>query len=250
MKNLRYLEELFVADIIDIVYRLSDNGYPKEKFKFATKEFCLLNILQYTYHPLRFNILVDTTNLKSETKDMVERYAKKYDFAHRLHYVTAGSSAGSWRVAWNFAMANCKQRVYFVEDDYLHREDYGVALQQGLEIAEYVSLYDHNDKYIPASKGGNQFIDEDGGEVTKVFRTASAHWKLTNSTTMTFATDMKTLKEDEEIWKKWTLETHPHDFQAFLELREKGRSLVTPIPGYSTHCEPKWATPGIDWSQI
>jgi hypothetical protein len=242
MKILKCSKGLLMANMIDIIYRLSDNGYSKEKFLFATKEFCLLNILQYTYHPFRFNLLVDTTNLKPETKIMVERYAKKYDFSHRLHYVTAGSSAGSWRIAWDFAMANCKNRVYFVEDDYLHREDYHIVMQEGLDIADYVSLYDHNDKYIPASKGGNQFIDDDGGEETKVYRTTSVHWKLTNSTTMTFAT--------EEIWKKWTLGTHPHDFQAFLELRAKGRSLITPIPGYSTHCEPKWAAPGINWSDI
>jgi hypothetical protein len=36
----------------------------------------------------------------------------------------------------------------------------------------------------------------------------------------------------------------------FLDLRDKGRSLITPLPGYSTHGETAWLTPLIDWSKI
>ena len=113
-----------------------------------------------------------------------------------------------------------------------------------------MSLYDHADKYIPANKGGNPLIDIDGGEITKVFRTKSTHWKLTNSTTMTFACTIEQLQQDAEVWKKYTEGTHPHDMQIFLELRDKGRSLVTPLPGYSTHCEPSWSSPGINWELL
>jgi hypothetical protein len=45
---------------------------------------------------------------------------------------------------------------------------------------------------------------------------------------MTFACRVGTLREDMPIWEKWTSGTHPHDFQAFLELREKGTFCSKP----------------------
>ena len=58
---------------------------------------------------------------------------------------------------------------------------------------------------------------------------------------MTFATTVKTIREDKDVWFKFTDGSYPHDMQIFLELREKGRTLVQPIPTKSTHCEPAWA---------
>ena len=138
--------------------------------------------------------------------------------------------------------------IYFVEDDYLHLPNSYKVLKEGLQRADYVSLYDHNDKYMDPSP--NPYV-EDGGEVTKVILTESTHWKLTNSTTMTFASTAKILREDRDIWVKWTsIDSHPRDFDAFIELRNKGRSLITPIPSYSTHTETSWLSPLIDWSKI
>jgi hypothetical protein len=232
--------------MLNVIYRLSDNGYVKPKFPYATKMHCLENALKQ-FDARTVHLFVDDTNLLDATREDIEN--KEYPFAYFTYY-TGGSSAGSWRHIFNYAMDTFKdeEMVYFLEDDYLHRPNSSLVMEEGLEIAEYVSLYDHNDKYIPATQGGNPFIDSDGGEVTKVYRTRSTHWKLTNSTTMTFATQMQTLREDEAVWQQFTLGTHPNDFGCFLELGKRGRALITPIPGYSTHCEPRWASPGIDWS--
>jgi hypothetical protein len=94
--------------------------------------------------------------------------------------------------------------------------------------------------------GGNPFCSG-MSEETRVFLGDNCHWKLTNSTTMTFASKVKTLREDEKIIRKWTSETHPHDFQMFIELKQNFRRLASPIPGYSTHCETKWLTPLKNW---
>ena len=83
-----------------------------------------------------------------------------------------------------------------------------------------------------------------------MFRSESCHWKLTNSTTMTFASRVKTLKEDLGIMKTWTIGTYPDDFKMFLELTDNGRTLITPLPGYSTHGETQWLSPFTDWSKV
>ena len=68
---------------------------------------------------------------------------------------------------------------------------------------------------------------------------------------MTFASKVSTLKEDESILRKWTNMGHyPRDFDMFMELRDSGKSLMTSIPGYSTHGETDWLSPLTDWGTI
>lgn len=235
---------------VNVIYRLSDNGYAKVKFPNATKTHCLENCLQH-FSIQKTHLFVDTTNLVPYTREFIE-FIEHDKFFVNLSYYVGGSSAGSWRHVFSYALDHFSDDdiVYFVEDDYLHLSGSENAILEGMEIANYVSLYDHNDKYIPAEQGGNAFVDTDGGEFTKVFRTKSHHWKLTNSTTMTFATTIQQLKKDAQTWRDFTQGSHPNDFQCFLALRERGRSLITPIPGLATHCEPQWASPGIDWSRV
>ena len=86
-------------------------------------------------------------------------------------------------------------------------------------------------------------------EDTRVYLGEYCHFKLTNSTTMTFAAKVKTLKEDEDVLRKWTKDTHPYDFQMFMELKQRGRRLASSIPGFATHGETKFLSPLINWKQ-
>jgi len=225
-----------------VLYRISDGSYKKERFTHATKKGCLENFLK---HFPSEEITIYADNVKDETYDWIMSYGMD------VVRTNGGSSAAGFRIVFDEALKLPENEVvYFVEDDYLHLQNSRSVLLEGLERSHYVSLYDHMDKYIPANMGGNPFIDNDAAEVTKVLLTKTTHWKLTNSTTMTFAVKVSTLKEDEGIWRKYTSGTHPHDFKCFLELRGMGRSLTTPIPGYSTHCEPRWAAPLIDWNSV
>lgn len=225
-----------------ILYRISDGSYKKERFQHATKKGCLENFLR---HFPKEEIVMFADNVKDETYYWLNSYG------FELRRTNGGSSAAGFRIVFDEALKLADDEVvYFVEDDYLHLDGSYTAILDGLKKVDYVTLYDHADKYIPRSQGGNPFIEEDGGELTKVFLTKTRHWKLTNSTTMTFASKVKTLREDEPTWRKFTTGTHPHDFHAFLELRDKGRSLASPIPGLSTHCEPMWAAPLIDWENV
>jgi hypothetical protein len=67
---------------------------------------------------------------------------------------------------------------------------------------------------------------------------------------MTFASKVKTLREDEEILRSFTQGSYPRDFEMFLALRDKGKALITPIPGYATHGETAWLSPLTNWNDI
>lgn len=230
-----------------VIYRISDSGYTKVKPDYINNKNCLENAIKCFSNA---DWLIIGDNLSDDTRKMVEEIAPDAD----LSLVKIGHGAGTFNIALDYAISSGfsdNEIIYFLENDYLHREGSEQILKDGFDIgADYVCLYDHPDKYIPANKGGNPLIDEDGGELTKVFLGKSCHFKLTNSTTMTVAAKVKTLREDEPILRKWTNTKHPNDMQMFMELRERGRSLVSSIPGYATHGETRWLSPLTDWSKL
>ena len=143
---------------------------------------------------------------------------------------------------------------------YFELSCFTILIEEGLEIADYVTLYDHPDKYVDKENGGNPYVRK-GGERTRVLLTKSSHWKQTNSTTHTFATKVRTLKEDKPIWWKHTKKYHGlNDFEGFKQLGGLGsiynyffgkrRKLISCLPGKSTHIENAYLTPLINWNQL
>lgn len=222
-----------------LIYRISDTGYNKVKPSYINNENCLKNASQ-VFHNYDWIVIAD--NVSEETLKMILKYQTN------IVKVKVGHGAGTFNLALTEALKfNDDEVVYFLENDYLHKPGSNDILLEGFSIgSDYVALYDHPDKYI---NGANPFV-ESGGEVTRVMLSKSCHWKMTNSTTMTFASKVKTLREDGQLLRSFTSEMYPKDFQMFLALRDIGRSLVTPIPGYSTHGETAWLTPLTNWNEL
>jgi hypothetical protein len=229
-----------------IVYRISDAGYSKVKPSYITNETCLKNFCNVFFDHIH-DIRIIADNCSEQTLAMIGKYIDPIN----IEKVSVGHGAGTFNLALDKALKwNDDEIVYFVENDYLHKQQSPKILNEGLDLgASFVSLYDHPDKYLDPSKGGNPYC-EGGAEDTRVYLTDSCHWKITNSTTMTFASTVATLKRTEPILRKWTVGNHPHDFQMFLELRVQNELLVTPLPGYATHGETAWLSPLTDWSNI
>lgn len=230
-----------------VIYRISDAGYSKVKPEYISNEACLKNFCNVFFdHIHDIQILAD--NCSNETLSMIAKYIDPIN----IEKVSVGHGAGTFNLALDKALKlGDKELVYFVENDYLHKQQSPKILQEGLSLgASFVALYDHPDKYLDPSKGGNPYC-EGGAEDTRVYLTDSCHWKITNSTTMTFASTVGTLRRTEDILRKWTNQGHyPDDFKMFLELREHNELLITPLPGYATHGETAWLTPLTDWSKI
>ena len=226
-----------------IIYRISDTGYSKVKPTYVNNENCLKNFCNVFFDHI-YDITVLADNCSDDTIAMIKRYIDPAN----IRKVSVGHGAGTFNLALDVALKyDDEVIVYFVENDYLHKQGSDKVLIEGLQVGyNYVALYDHPDKYM---NGANPLV-EDGGEVTRVMLSESCHWKITNSTTMTFAAQVKTLKEDESILREYTSGSYPRDFKMFLALREKQHGLITPIPGYATHGETLWLSPLTDWSKI
>jgi len=228
-----------------VIYRISDAGYNKVKPDYINNEKCLANAFK-VFNDADWSIIAD--GISEETNNMIQKYIPR----NYIYYVNEGNGARTFNLALDEAIMedDGDEIVYFLENDYLHKPNSLKILNEGFTLgASFISLYDHPDKYLSPNKGGNPFC-EGGAEDTRVYLTDSCHWKITNSTTMTFASKVSTLRANESILREHTSTTHPNDFNMFLELREENELLITPIPGYATHGETAWLSPLTKWSKI
>jgi len=136
--------------------------------------------------------------------------------------------------------------IYFLEDDYLHRPQWSEILLEGFFLNQpYVTLYDFD-----------MFIAK--GYLCEIFVTQNSHWRAVPATTNTFACKYKTLLEDLEIHQKYSINGikeeegyfFSKDYDKFWELQKQQRYIVSPIPGWSTHCDANHTSPVIDWETI
>lgn len=229
-----------------VIYRISDSGYLKVKPNYINNENCLRNFCN-----VFFDNIHDIVILADNCSDETLRIIKKYIDPANIDQVSVGHGAGTFNLALDKALKlSDEEVVYFVENDYIHIQGSPRILLEGFDLgASFVSLYDHPDKYMEPVMGGNPYC-EGGAEDTRVYLSKSCHWKLTNSTTMTFAAKVSTLKRTEQVLRKWTAGSHPDDFRMFLQLRDQGESLITPIPGYATHGETAWLSPLTNWESV
>lgn len=231
---------------IKVYYRLSnlEAGISKSKIPNATKKHCLENCIKEFGAD---NITIIGDKLNNETKEVVNLLNLK------LIEVENGNGSGTFRDALNLAVKENEDDdlIYLLEDDFLHRPNSKKYLIEGLtKYNAYITLYDHPDKYIDKTDGGNPFI-EDKGEITRLIKTKSIHWKITNSTVMSFAAKVSRLKEDYDLLIKYSSGRITDSFGLFVELsNSKSIPVLSSIPGIATHVESKWLSPFTNWEEI
>jgi hypothetical protein len=139
-----------------------------------------------------------------------------------------------------------EQIIYLLEDDYLHRPGWSEVMLEGFDIkSHYLTLYDFD-----------FFIAK--GWLCEIFTTPSSHWRAVPATTNTFACKYKTLVEDIEIQKEYSIYgiremdeySYSRDYNKFWELQKQERYLISPMPGWSTHCDKNHISPIIDWKKV
>jgi hypothetical protein len=255
---------------LSVYYRISDKGRPKEKLPKGDKFSCLVNAIKEFG---RENIIVIADNCIPETIEFIKKNSLQFE------ETSLGNSASFlYMVKMILQKHKPEDIVYLLEDDYLHRPGSRNIILEGLDIADYVSLYDHPDKYWLSSNGGNSF-NYKKLYPTRLYLTKNTHWREINSTTMTFACKVQTLKTDFVIWEKNTKTNIPDDFYAFLEITQKSFSnvilffllrrkriffilfknwifhkkvkrLISPVPALATHTELTTLAPVINWNTI
>ncbi len=254
-------------DGLKVYYRISDKGNPKEKIPNADKFTCLDNAIK-EFGADNINVIADNCN--SETLDFIASNGLKFE-------ETSFGNSGSFIYMVNKIISDHDSEipVYLLEDDYIHLPGSRKAILEGLAIADYVTLYDHPDKYFTEDKGGSP-MNFRSLRLTRLYATESSHWRETDSTTMTFACKVSTLEADLNIWKRYCVHRNPDDYHAFMEItpttlsdlfsfivrlrkreslllvkkllsRRRTHTLISAVPAKATHAEVRWLAPVIDW---
>ena len=251
-----------------LLYRISSRINAKPRIAGFSKLACLDNLLA-SFPGYRMICIAD--HCDEETVALLSRK----DF-YRLEVTRLGQTPAFYHLV-NRALAQLDDDdiVYFIEDDYLHVPQAGEILEEGLTVFDYVTLYDHPDKYGVFGKGRNPYVDDDRlSEPTRIFKGRRVLWRTTNSTTHSFACLVRTLREDRWVWLgklklrpklqdfyDWIFLTRPGfnggRLKAKLLLRQLGahlaplvgfrkRTLGVPIPSASAHLEEKYLPDGFD----
>lgn len=133
--------------------------------------------------------------------------------------------------------------IYFLEDDYLHRYEAYDAMVDGFNIIKnnnsikFLSLQDHMDRYTRTD-------DLDYGR-TNVYVTNTCHWRTAESTTCTWAIAQEDYME---FGYNLAMKHRLNDRALFREALTMGKRLITPMPGFSTHCHLPFLSPTINWA--
>jgi len=228
-----------------VYYRLSPSsaGIHKDKISNASKQNCLVNAIKV------FG-LENITVIGDNLDEILTTFLKEQNI--RVVPVSYGNGSQTFRHAIDLAISENQDDdiVYLLEDDFLHLPDSPKLIEEALsEVDVYATLYDHPDKYIDGSVGGNPQV-EGGGEVTKLIMTDSTHWKITNSTVMTWACRVKRLKQDYELHMKYSQGRVTDSYGLFSELRTNNTAVISSVPGRSTHCETRWLSPLVNWEEL
>lgn len=242
-----------------LIYRISSKSFEKSRVDGISKIDSLQNLIAIFPD---WKLICIADNCESSVLNQLQGY-----HFYGLHVTTLGHD-GSFFHQVTIATQNFNDDdyVYLIEDDYFHKVGAQLVLEEGLQRFDYVTLYDHPDKYgifegisNPYARG--TFLSEP----TRVWKGKHALWRTSNSTTLSFACQVKTLKHDKAIWMgRFNRERRAKDFYTWLLLTRPGlnggrlklkfilrqlfakcmgllgypkRTLGVPIPSYSAHLE-------------
>jgi glycosyltransferase involved in cell wall biosynthesis len=179
-----------------VIYRTSDKGNPKLKL-FNNNRHEYLKTTLHEFLNWHFIFILDNV-----TEDTEKEFQINYSKFGKIISTSLGNS-GSYYYAINFAINNYEKNdiIYFLEDDYYHLKGASDAILSALDLAQYVTLYDHPDKYVRRGKFLLNFVNSK----SQIFLTRQRHFRTTDSTTMTFATHVSTLKKDLPFHKLFTV---------------------------------------------
>jgi glycosyltransferase involved in cell wall biosynthesis len=243
-----------------VLFRISSKGYPKVKAEGINK-FDSLDNLTRVFKDWEFICVADNCDLA-----LLARLKQDYQF-DQLIETQLGNPGSFWKL-YEIGLSTAKDDdiLYFAEDDYLHLPEAPQAIEEGLAYFDYVTLYDHSDKYKLSGRPLNPYAKANRfSESTEIVKGPSQIWRTSNSTTMTFADTGKTLRADSDIWSITKTAKKDFDFDNFCVLTKQAllpksrflkqiprrlqflskpkRYLGICIPGLSLHLEQSYFNP-------
>jgi len=233
-----------VSKKINIYFRQTSNvsGHDNERPIWFNREKCFKNLLNTIDNDLaRLVVVFDG--------DIENHFTNKYD-GFEVVNINAGSDWGSFTQTLDIIKndnLSDDSIIYLLENDYLHIGGWCEVMVDLFNLYEdvgYISLYDHFDKYIKTP--GKYYREEYQTLTSHILTSSFCHWRTVPSTCGTFAMTKKLFDLDYDVHMNFA-----GDYHKFISLgKERGRVVLTPILGYSTHIMEGLLSPFRDWEKI
>ncbi len=241
-----------------VLYRITSRVNQKPRMKGFSKLTYLDNLFQ-TFSDYRIICVADNCD------DITLKVLKKKPFYKFVITSLGNARSFNYLINQELPLLNDDDLVYFAEDDYLYTHQANKIFEDGLQYFDYVTLYDHPDKYGDYSYDLNLLVPKGQlSEYTQILKSRLCLWRTTNSTTMSFGCYAKTIKRDKYIWNFFSkISKIPRDFYIwmilicptrfffhykvrlsiiliaanFLSIFKHRRTLGVPVPSASSHME-------------
>ena len=145
------------------------------------------------------------------------------------------------------AKNQCKDLVYFVEDDYLHLTE---AISEMILTYERLASLTNTELILCPADYPYLYTKTNP---TNIFLGATKHWRIVDETLCTFFTSTKIL---EKYWEKLVSMRQFEHYPFELPLHEiyKSEYCLSPIPSLTLHCTNVNSifglSPNIDWKKV
>lgn len=222
------MPEQNLSSLLSVYYRISDAPTPE---KCCSQEVCFINFLS-VFKGLPITLIAD--NVTDKTLAFVSQPGVKV-------IRTSLGNSDSFLYTLDLACKADTMFAYFSEDDYIHRQEAARLIVEGLRWSNYITLYDHPDKYLK---------ERGYGEVGRCIKSETWHWRQTISTCNTFGANLGLMRQDMDIFRKYAIKGQvPNDHATWCELAQKKRTLTASIPGaaFNTHRVSEHS--GFEWGQ-
>jgi hypothetical protein len=219
---------------LKVIYRMSDisstNASPIYwDNKFALNKLCLRSFVE-AFKDVRPEVIM----ICDRCPDFYETFVKQYvPFPMTIEFTNSGVRENA---VHQYDYVTDDDYYLFQECDYLYLPDTGKKMIEACDVFDYISPYDHPDKY----KEG--MIPKEH----EIILLGNQHWRSTDSTTSTFMGRGDMVRKNLDLFKQWGWEDH----KRWLDFGSKGFKLWTPIPSIATHMVEDYMAPSINWKSL
>ncbi len=220
-----------------VFYRICPNPPKKSPIftddKFSLVQMCLLsfvNAFRGSTEPLSFVFILDSC--PPEYKKTIE---KLVPFPKEFIEENEMGNLGSFRKQVDLA-AETDDYVLFQEDDYFYLPDTGYKLASAVKNLDFVTPQDELNYYFNEPRHIGKY------EIKVI---GDHHWREANSTTLTFATHGRLIKENKDIIYKHEI----WDYPMWQEIRANGYKVWAPMPTLAAHLVKDLLPPCINWEE-
>ena len=248
--------------------RLFDEKKSEYTFRSLNSIISSLKLAKKTFSSIDFNIVVIDYNSNENDLEKIKNQLKNSNFDHSLISLDMSEfkqkinklNAKNEKVTDNqisnmsniyksllIAKKQCKDLIYFVEDDYLHQVE---AFKEMIFSYERISSQISRELILCPADYPYLYTKI---EPTNIFIGSTKHWRKVDETLCTFLISNKLL---EKYWDKFVsmCEFEHYPFEKPLHEIYKSEYCLSPIPSLALHCTNINSifglSPNLDWKKI